>query len=85
MEKRRPIPRYMKTFYTKHQKKLLYGTDMGMDLRMYHTTFKILETADEHFYRVELFNYHWALYGFDLDEKVLQRVYYKNASQILKR
>lgn len=80
-----PIPRYMKAFYTKHQKKLLYGTDMGMDLSMYHTTFRILETADEHFYRVELFNYHWALYGFDLDEKVLQQVYYKNASQILKR
>lgn len=80
-----PIPRYMKTFYTKHQKKLLYGTDMGMDLSMYQTTFKILETADEHFYRVELFNYHWALHGFDLDEKVLQQVYYKNASQILKR
>lgn len=79
------IPRYMKAFYEKHQKKLLYGTDMGMDLSMYNTTFKILETPDEHFYRVELFNYHWPLYGFDLDEKVLQQLYYKNASQILKR
>jgi predicted TIM-barrel fold metal-dependent hydrolase len=79
-----PIPRYMKAFYKKHQRKLLYGTDMGMDLSMYHTTFKILETADEHFYRVELFNYHWALYGFDLDEKVLRNVYYENAQRILK-
>jgi uncharacterized protein len=80
-----PIPGYMRAFYKKHQKKLLYGTDMGMDLSMYHTTFKILETADEHFYRVELFNYHWALYGFDLDQKILQQIYHKNASQILKR
>jgi predicted TIM-barrel fold metal-dependent hydrolase len=80
-----PIPRYMKAFYSKHQTKLLYGTDMGMNLSMYHTTFRILESADEHFYEIELFNYHWPCHGFDLDEKVLKQLYYTNASKILKR
>jgi predicted TIM-barrel fold metal-dependent hydrolase len=61
------IPRYMKMFYQQHSRKLLYGTDMGMDSSMYNTTFRILETSDEHFYETELFNYHWACNGFDLD------------------
>ena len=55
------IPRYMAAFYDKYQDRLLYGTDMGFDNSMYETTFRILETADEHFYRTEQFNYHWAL------------------------
>jgi len=79
------IPRYMKTFYQKHSHKLIYGTDMGMASSMYNTTFRILESADEHFYEIELFNYHWACYGFDLDEKTLRALYFDNASKILKR
>lgn len=49
-----PIPRYMLNFYNQHQDQLLYGTDMGMSSYMYETTFKILETTDEHFYRIDL-------------------------------
>lgn len=79
------IPRYMKKFYQEHADKLVYGTDMGMDSSMYQTTFRILESADEHFYETELFHYHWACHGFDLDKKTLQRVLYKNASLILSR
>jgi predicted TIM-barrel fold metal-dependent hydrolase len=80
-----PIPRYMKKFYEEHANKLIYGTDMGMDPDMYKATFRILESADEHFYERELFSYHWACHGFDLDEKTLNRVYYQNALEIIKR
>jgi predicted TIM-barrel fold metal-dependent hydrolase len=80
-----PIPRYMKKFYQRHAGKLLYGTDMGMEPSMYQTTFRILETDDEHFYETELFNYHWPCNGFDLDKKVLGKLYYRNALKILKR
>jgi uncharacterized protein len=79
------IPRYMKAFYEQHQEKLLYGTDMGMDSAMYLTTFRILESADEHFYETELFHYHWACNGFDLEENILSKVYYSNAEKILSR
>jgi predicted TIM-barrel fold metal-dependent hydrolase len=79
------IPRYMKKFYQDHEKKLLYGTDMGMDASMYDVTFRILETADEHFYETDLFNYHWACNGFSLDKKSLDAIYYKNAEKILKQ
>lgn len=78
-----PIPRYMKGFYHKYQDKLLYGTDMGTGGSMYDITFRILESQDEHFYEIEQFNYHWPLYGFDLDSTVLQKIYRSNAEKIL--
>ncbi len=79
-----PIPRYMAKFYATYQDRLLYGTDMGFDAEMYRTTFRILESADEHFYAQDLFNYHWPLHGFALPEAVLKKVYGDNARRILK-
>lgn len=79
-----PVPRYTKAFFEKYQDRLLYGTDMGFDKSMYETTFRILESNDEHFYDVELFGYHWALYGFGLNDQTLEKVYSGNANRILK-
>jgi predicted TIM-barrel fold metal-dependent hydrolase len=78
------IPRYMKAFIEKHQDKLVYGTDMGMDAGMYRTTFRILETTDEHFYYFSLYNYHWPLHGFGLSKEVLKKLYHTNASKFVK-
>jgi predicted TIM-barrel fold metal-dependent hydrolase len=80
-----PIPRYMNTFCTRYQDKLLYGTDMGFTPSMYSTTFRILESNDEHFYETDLFNYHWPLYGFGLANPVLKKIYRDNALKILGR
>jgi len=77
------IPRYMRNFFIRHKDKLIYGTDMGYDISMYRLTFRILETADEHFYATELFNYHWALNGWEIPQEVLRKVYYENAKRIL--
>jgi uncharacterized protein len=79
-----PIPRYMKAFYEKYQDRLLYGTDMNYETSMYRITFRILESADEHFYETGLFGYHWALNGFDLPKDVLKKLYHDNAAKILK-
>jgi uncharacterized protein len=78
-----PIPRAMASFYEKYQDRLLYGTDMGMAGGMYRITFRILESADEHFYEPAEFSYHWSLYGFDLPDQVLQKVYAENARRII--
>lgn len=80
-----PIPRYMFSFCEKYQDKLLYGTDMGFNSHMYETTFRILESNDEHFYETELFGYHWPLNGFGLKDNVLKKIYEDNAKKILKR
>ena len=78
------IPRHAAAFFSKYQDRLLYGTDMGTDPRMYRFTFRILETADEHFYGFEygMDNYHFPLYGLDLDEAVLEKLYRTNALRI---
>jgi predicted TIM-barrel fold metal-dependent hydrolase len=78
-----PVPRYAAAFITKYQDRLLYGTDNSPEEHMYLTTFRILESADEHFYETEMFNYHWALYGLDLPEEVLEKLYRKNAEKIM--
>jgi len=51
---------------------------------MYRVTFRILETADEHFYESDQFYYHWPLYGLDLQKEVLLKLYKTNAEKILR-
>jgi uncharacterized protein len=77
-----PIPRYVHDFIEKYADRLVYGTDMGTAKSMYQTTFRILETADEHFYQQDLFNYHWPLYGLSLSDAALQKIYDGNAKKI---
>ena len=79
-----PVPKYTRAFYEKYQDRLLYGTDMSFDVSMYRTTFRILESNDEHFYETELFGYHWALNGFGLPKTILKKIYHDNAARILK-
>lgn len=79
-----PVPRYAAAFITKYQDRLVYGTDNSPEEHMYLTTFRILETADEHFYEQDTFNYHWALYGLNLPKEVLEKLYHKNAEKIMK-
>ncbi len=78
-----PIPRFMGRFFERYQDRLLYGTDMGVGRDMYLTTFRILETEDEHFYDWNLFSYHWPLHGFGLTDDVLRKVYGGNARRLL--
>ena len=79
-----PVPRYTAKFIEKYQTELVYGTDMSFNEKMYKITFRILETADEHFYEIEQFGYHWPLYGLDLNDEVLKKLYNGNAHKIIK-
>ncbi len=80
-----PIPRFVGQFIEKYQDRVLYGTDMGYNERMFSTTFRLLETHDEHFYAHDLFNYHWPLYGFGLPDHLLKKVYADNARTVFQR
>ena len=79
-----PIPRFVHAFMEKYRDRIVYGTDMGTTKQMYLTTFRILESADEHFYERDLFNYHWPLYGLSLTDATLKKIYGDNARKILK-
>jgi uncharacterized protein len=78
-----PIPRFAAQFYAKHADRLVYGTDMGFDKPMYQTTFRVLESLDEHFYEIDQFSYHWSLNGFGLSDAILKSVYHDNAAALL--
>jgi hypothetical protein len=75
-------PRAGREFFIKYQDRILMGKD-SYNQEEYHTYFRIFETADEYFpyYR----NYHafWRMYGMDLPDEVLKKVYYKNAIRVI--
>lgn len=78
-----PIPRTVSRFFQKYQDRLHYGTDMNPEAEMYRVTFRLMETADEHFYPAYFRKYHWPMHGWDLPEQVLQKIYRQNALRLL--
>jgi len=78
-----PIPKFAHDFIEKYQDRLVNGTDNMPDQTTYRLTFRILETADEHFYAHYLFSYHWPLYGLFLTDTNLKKLYRDNALKIM--
>jgi predicted TIM-barrel fold metal-dependent hydrolase len=75
-------PRFAHDFFVEYQDRILFGKDsFAPDEYPYY--WRVFETADEYFdyYR----NYHafWKLYGMDLPDEVLRKVYYQNALRII--
>ncbi len=80
-----PTPRAAAQFIEKYSDRILYGTDQGYAPGMYRSSFRILESSDDHWYNIELYHFHWALYGLGLPDNVLRKVYRGNALKILKK
>ena len=76
-------PRRAREFFIKYQDRIMFGTDNGMDEAMYRNHFRWLETADEYF---EYWGYpgqgRWGIYGMELPDSVLEKIYHKNAERI---
>jgi predicted TIM-barrel fold metal-dependent hydrolase len=77
-----PIPRFVQKFFAKYQDRLLYGTDNTPAAGMYQTSFRILESDDEHFYPTYFSKYHWPAHGFALPDSILKKIYRDNALKI---
>jgi predicted TIM-barrel fold metal-dependent hydrolase len=83
-----PIPRFVNQFLRKYPDRVLYGTDMPYTQRIFSTTFRILESNDEHFYERDLyfnFDYHWPMHGFGLTDALLKKIYRENALKAFKQ
>lgn len=76
-----PIPRFARKFFVQFQDRLFYGTDMNPNAGMYRETFRLLETDDEHFYTQYFSKYHWAWQGLALPDRVLKKIYRRNAQR----
>jgi predicted TIM-barrel fold metal-dependent hydrolase len=75
-------PRKARAFFIKYQDRILFGKDSWQPGE-FPTYFRILETEDEYFPYYKKYHAFWAMYGLDLPEEVLKKVYYKNALELI--
>lgn len=75
-------PRAAKTFLTKYQDRIMFGKD-SWNPEEYYTYFRVLETADEYFPYYKKYHAYWKMYGLDLTDEVLRKIYYKNALRVI--
>jgi len=88
-------PYTARKFFVKYQDRILFGSDGGYGLnlkglwppeRLFRTYFEFMETSNEYF-EYQLWGVHnqgrWYIYGIDLPDTVLEKIYYKNAEKIL--
>lgn len=75
-------PRRAKEFLTKYQDRVMFGKD-SYNKEEYYTYFRVLETADEYFPYYKKYHAYWKMYGLDLSDDVLRKLYYKNALNVI--
>jgi predicted TIM-barrel fold metal-dependent hydrolase len=75
-------PRFAREFFIKYQDRLLMGKDSWVPSE-YKTYFRVLESADEYFPYHKKYHAFWPMYGLDLPDAVLKKVYYENALRVI--
>jgi len=75
-------PNFAKDFFIKYQDRLLFGKDTYRP-EEYYTYFRILESNDEYFDYFRKRHAFWKMYGLNLPDNVLKKIYYKNALNII--
>jgi predicted TIM-barrel fold metal-dependent hydrolase len=75
-------PNFAKEFFIKYQDRLLFGKDTYRPSE-YYTYFRVLESNDEYFDYFRKRHAFWKMYGLNLPDSVLEKVYYKNALKII--
>jgi len=75
-------PRNANQFFIKYQDRILFGKDSWQP-KEFPTYFRVLESDDEYFPYYKKYHAFWAMYGLDLPDEVLKKVYYKNAKKLI--
>jgi uncharacterized protein len=75
-------PRFAREFFTKYQDRVLFGKDSWAPAE-YPYFWRTFETADEYFDYYRDYHAFWKLYGLDLPDAVLRKLYYANALRIV--
>jgi predicted TIM-barrel fold metal-dependent hydrolase len=75
-------PRFARKWFIRYQNRVMFGKDSYNPVE-YHTYFRVLETPDEYFEYYRKRHAFWAMYGLDLPDEVLRKLYYKNALQVI--
>jgi len=75
-------PRFANQWLIRYQDRILFGKG-GWVPSEYPTYFRVLETADEYFDYSRRRYANWQMYGLDLPDEVLKKIYYKNAQRLI--
>jgi predicted TIM-barrel fold metal-dependent hydrolase len=75
-------PRNSHNFFVKYQDRVLFGKDSWKP-EEFPTYFRVLESDDEYFPYHKKYHAFWAMYGMDLPDEVLKKLYYKNALKLI--
>ncbi|MBI1354609.1 MAG: amidohydrolase family protein [Acidobacteria bacterium] len=77
------VPFSGREFFIKYSDRILFGKDSwAPDEFPYY--WRVFETRDEYFDYYRRYHAHWQLYGLDLPDDVLKKVYYKNALRLIR-
>jgi len=77
-------PRGAHDFFIRFQDRILFGKDSFQPIE-YPYYWRVFETKDEYFDYYRGYHAFWKLYGIDLPDSVLKKVYYQNALTITPR
>jgi predicted TIM-barrel fold metal-dependent hydrolase len=77
-------PRAAHDFFIRYQDRILFGKD-AYQPEEYPYYFRVFETRDDYFDYYRDYHAFWKLYGIDLPDAVLKKVYYQNALRITPR
>ena len=76
-------PRRARKFFLDYQDRIMFGTDSEPEEAMYANYFRWLETPDEYFdYAGYPGQGRWEIYGMELPDGILEKVYNKNAEKV---
>lgn len=75
-------PKFANQFFGKYQDRVLFGKD-AYNPDEYPTYFRVLETDDEYFPYYKKYHAFWRMYGLNLPDEILKKLYYKNALRII--
>lgn len=75
-------PRMANRFFEQYQDRVLFGKD-SYKPEEYPTYFRVLESDDEYFPYYKRYHAFWRMYGLNLPDDVLRKLYYKNALRVI--
>ena len=75
-------PRFARQWFIDYQDRVMFGKDSWAPSE-YPVYFRVLETADEYFDYYRRRHAFWKMYGLDLPDEVLKKLYYKNALRVI--
>jgi uncharacterized protein len=76
-------PRAAHDFFVKYQDRILFGKD-SFQPQEYPYYWRVFETRDEYFDYYRDYHAFWKLYGMDLPDAVLKKLYFQNALKVVK-